>query len=437
MCDTFIALSNCTADGAVIFAKNSDREANEPQIIEYHPEKNYPKNAVLKCTYIDLPQVSKTNAVIISRPFWMWGAEMGVNNKSVVIGNEAVFTKIKVAKKSSLTGMDLLRLALERADTAEQAKQIITDLLEKYGQGGACGYTNKNFSYHNSFIIADANKAWVLETAGKFWAAKKVSDYYAISNGLTIGTDYDEIHPKAIAFSKRKGWFTGEFNFTKAFSDYLYTTFSGSKTRQCRVTALLKNNYFNIDVPTAMSHLRDHNNQPFKPSKSFTGNSVCAHAANSLTRHASQTTGSMIVHLTKEKPTVWVTATAAPCLSIFKPLWFEGLVIPNLGPKPEAFFNDVSLWWCQEILHRGVLKDFTNRFQIIATERDKIEKKLLKNVYQDKKKYFLETKMAFEYHWEFLECLTPKVNGLSVKKKAPFLYRNYWKRLNNKVKLKL
>ena len=29
MCDTMVALGNATADGSVIFAKNSDREANE------------------------------------------------------------------------------------------------------------------------------------------------------------------------------------------------------------------------------------------------------------------------------------------------------------------------------------------------------------------------------------------------------------------------
>ena len=31
MCDTLVALGNSTADGSVIFAKNSDRDPNEAQ----------------------------------------------------------------------------------------------------------------------------------------------------------------------------------------------------------------------------------------------------------------------------------------------------------------------------------------------------------------------------------------------------------------------
>jgi hypothetical protein len=44
--------------------------------------------------------------------------------------------------------MDLLRLALERCKTADEAIRCITSLLEQYGQNANGGYKNKNFYYH-------------------------------------------------------------------------------------------------------------------------------------------------------------------------------------------------------------------------------------------------------------------------------------------------
>lgn len=79
--------------------------------------------------------------------------------------------------KPTLIKFSFSRLALERAKTSREAVEVITTLLEKYGQGGVC-YENQDFQdwkHNNSFLLVDRNEAWVLDTAGQHWAAKKVT----------------------------------------------------------------------------------------------------------------------------------------------------------------------------------------------------------------------------------------------------------------------
>ena len=128
MCDTFVSLPDATADGSVILAKNSDREPNEAHELVFIPAADQPEDT-LTATYIEIPQVPRTHAVVLAKPYWIWGAEMGVNDQGVAIGNEAVFTKAKREKRPGPLGMDSLRLALERAGSAEEAVEVITSLL--------------------------------------------------------------------------------------------------------------------------------------------------------------------------------------------------------------------------------------------------------------------------------------------------------------------
>jgi secernin len=97
----------------------------------------------------------------------------------------------------ALTGMDLVRLALERSATASEGVATITALIERYGQGGS-GHDHEDIPYWSSFLVADPTTAWVLETSGRTWEAEEVTATRAISNRTTIPT-FDALHRSARA----------------------------------------------------------------------------------------------------------------------------------------------------------------------------------------------------------------------------------------------
>ncbi len=350
MCDTMVALGSVTQSGNVLFAKNSDREPNEAQIVLRIPRKKYDLsvNPKLKTTYIEIDQVEQTNEIVISKPAWMWGCEMGFNEYSVTIGNEAVFTKEKYGK-TSLIGMDMIRLALERTRTAKQAVDCITNLLERYGQGGNCGYTKK-MQYHNSFIVADKNEAYVLETAGRYWVMKKVSDIYTISNGLTIENDFDDCHPDLIRDSIARKMCTGraDFNFKKSYSDPLYSKFSRCADRSCLSCEALANSRGKITIDTMMSALRTHSGSADDCFRKGSMKDVCMHAGSMIT---SQTTASLVGEL-KDESEFWYTGSSLPCISVFKPFVFNSDFKLYEEEAPE---EGIAFWTKREHLSRMFL----------------------------------------------------------------------------------
>jgi len=436
MCDTFVALPSATADGSIIFGKNSDREPNEAQALEYHPAETFSPGDELACTYLTIPQAKETLATVLCRPFWMWGAEMGANEKGLVIGNEAVFTRMPLDRKGGLTGMDLLRLALERSGSAQQALETIVKFLADFGQGGICGYEDKRMAYHNSFIIADPGEAWVLETAGPLWAALKVEDSYAISNRLTIGERFDESHPELRETARKKGWWKKgkPFDFAHCYSDWFFTTFSASKPRLNRSSALLASQQGKTNVYAAMEILRDHDDSDYRPDSHFLGNRICAHGANKLARNATQTTGSLIAHLTPAAKTYFATGTAAPCTGIFKPFRFGQQVLPDMGPAPDGRYDPDSLWWFHETLHRAVLNDFQTRLAGYEVERNELEKQWIDTALtMSSEKEFDMTREAFKAALEKTAEWIERVRSLPVRRRANAFYRSYWHKQNKKA----
>jgi len=438
MCDTFVALPPATADGQIIFGKNSDREPNEAQALEFHPGQTHPPGATVACTYIEIPQVAETLPVLICRPFWMWGAEMGANSKGVVIGNEAVWSRMPINRQEGLTGMDLLRLALERSEDGPAAVEWITRLLADHGQGGICGYQDKKMAYHNSFLIADPRTAWVLETAGPLWAAREVKGHYAISNGLTIGEEYDRSHPDLVATARERGWLKkgATFNFAARYSDWFFTTFSACRRRQSRATELLARQTGSLELTNAFDILRDHSEVPYQPSSHFLGNRICAHAANALARNATQTTGSLVAALTPDSHTYWATGTAAPCTSVFKPIRINRQTLPDLGPAPGPTFERANLWWHHELLHRALLTDFEVGRSRIHAAQQAFEASWMKRTARMAPDHFFDlTREAFQQSSAALSDWIEQIKTGNSSNVPGWLYRKYWTRQNREARI--
>ena len=385
MCDTLVALGNSTKDGSVLFAKNSDREPNEAHEIKFFPAADHSEGETLKCTYLSIPQVSHTNAVLLAKPFWIWGAEMGANEFGVVIGNEAVFGKAEYQKDNGLIGMDFIRLALERSKTAYEALQVMIDLLETYGQGGNCGFKHPLY-YHNSFLITDHESAWVLETIDKIWVAENVQDVRTISNALTIEEKWDMASSNLVSYAKDKGWYSGNgpFNFKKVYSNALYPNLVkkaiSSAERQQDSTAFLKNKKGKIILEDLLSLLKTHNqtdkgNIEWRPDYGILGCDICMHAGYGPAR-GSQSVGSMISQISEKNNLHWLTGTSAPCTGIFKPFWFD-TTLPAVIGEPKGEYDPDSLFWQHELLHREILKGYSSRIKIVKEDLELLQTRIL------------------------------------------------------------
>ncbi len=352
MCDTLGVLHGSYA----LFGKNSDRSPNEAQVAELYPAAIYDGGEVA-CTYRLIPQARETLSVLLSRPSWMWGAEIGVNEAGVAIGNEAVFTKGKYGSPS-LTGMDLLRLGLERAQSAERAVNVIIELLETYGQGGNCGYDH-TFYYDNAFLILDKDNLFVLETCRKNWVVKSYPRA-SISNRLSIGSD-----------GERYG---GEVcDFAKTYSDPLYNYFSGSKQRKAASACALPTANTESDL---MRALRTHDADVKNPFAVGSVSSCCMHYGGLV---GDQTTASIVIRIDGGAPTVFLTGTSTPCVSLFKPYRFGNPArLPVVTPGDEA---GVRYWREKEAFRRALIGKIVPAEFFV--ERDALEQRWMKDVSVD------------------------------------------------------
>ena len=274
----------------VILAKNSHRDPGEAQAPDWLPAREH--------------AAGRTHALLASQPQGTWGAEMGANEHGLAIACVTHAARAG-ATADTLPAPDLLRLALQRAANAEEAVNVIAALREESPGVG-----------HHGFLAADCCEAWLLECAGRDSRRRRIDHgVCAISGALPVRAP--------LARSPR-------------LQDWIGAT----RARHARLQALAGTV---VDVSSAAAALTDHGGDtPRYGRLAGAPAAPCVHAGGWLC--ACQTTASWISELTPDGDRHWATGTAAPCLSLFRPLALS-------RPRGD------SLWWRFERLHRHVLRD--------------------------------------------------------------------------------
>ena len=323
MCDTLCAIGG----ERTLFGKNSDRPVAEVQVGEVYARRD--AGGRLRTQYLEIDDAGGY-VLFGSRPTWLWGFEHGLNEHGVAIGNEKIWTVDDPHEVGpALIGMDLVRLGLERGATANDALDVMTSLLAMHGQGGS-GEENPPDPYWSSFLIADAHSAWVLETSGRTWAARPVDDGAAISNRITLGTDWTRASSDVPAGTDFDRWRNPRT--PTGIADHRL-----GATRQCVATGAAA-----LTAADVVATLRHHGEGPWgapgadpadvslpptEVQDDWRGVTVCMHV-----RDYQATAASMVAELPVDPgaPVRGWIALGSPCVSVYVPAFPPAAVTPEL-----------------------------------------------------------------------------------------------------------
>jgi secernin len=349
MCDSLCA----PGPGGMVFAKNSDRPAGEVQIT-WPFGRRASAGCTLRTQYLTIGDTG-AHATFLSCPTWLWGAEHGVNEHGVAIGNERVGTTHDAANaRPALIGMDLVRLGLERARSAAEAVDVIGELLTTCGQGGIADAAHQE-AYDSSFLIADPGQAFVLETAGAEFAAAPFRDGTAISNRISLSTEWTRgssglAAGEDVARFRAVSENTGSADVRLAASRrFLESTPGGGLT-----------------AAATAAHLRDHGQGPWgapgargavDPPPGAAGDgrgiSICMHGPRSVT--AASFIAQLPSAIADGAPVRAYVAPGSPCSSVYVPAFPRTVA----GPPPfvPLELSGEELWHAADAVRQRVEAD--------------------------------------------------------------------------------
>jgi secernin len=376
-CDTFAVHAQHSAMGGTIVAKNSDRPARECQPLRYlEPRRGGRK---LRLAYVEIEDADETLPHLGSSPYWCWGHEIGLNAHGVAIGNEAIFTRDLAEHalryrggehvEPGILGMELLRLGLERGDSARAAVEKMTTLIERYGQWGSGTRADDRASaaYDNSYLVADASEIWILETTGRRWAAKRVDEpTWSLSNEPTLREDWTRCSSDLAEVAAQQGWWPSaeRLDFASAVTDPnvpLQVSHIRLQRSRTLLTESLQAGKVGFDQVRRI--LSDHYEGSFLGGPKFNPArpdflTLCMHASPAGFTWGNTAASAVMVLPRGGTPVMWWAPTT-PCTSVYVPATVHQSGVPAIlsragtadgaGPNPEEAEQDEyaegSYWW--------------------------------------------------------------------------------------------
>lgn len=235
-CTNFLISRGATIDGSTMITYSADSHTLYGELY-YFPAMNYPDGS-----FVDVYDWDTGNLIGRIRQVTHTFSVVGnMNEYQVSIGETTFGGREELRDTTALIDYgSLMYITLQRAKTAREAIQIMTQLVEEYGY----------YSEGESFSIADPNEVWILEMIGKgtgnkgaVWVARRIPDGFICghANQARISTfplnDPENcLYSKdVISFARSKGYFQGkdeEFSFCDAYAPI---TFDAARFCEARV----------------------------------------------------------------------------------------------------------------------------------------------------------------------------------------------------------
>lgn len=234
-CTSLIASKGATADGTVMITYAADSHTlygDMPSV----PAADHAPGAMRKVYDWDTGRYLGE----IPQPAHTFGRIGHVNENGVAMAESTWGGRHELLDTTGIIDYgSLIYITLERATSARHAIDVMTQLVADHGYA----------SEGESFSIADADEAWIVEMIGKgpdrkgaVWVARRIPDGYISGHANnprihTFPLDEPETtlySPDVISFAREKGYYEGPdslFSFSKAYQVYDYMALRGCDAR--------------------------------------------------------------------------------------------------------------------------------------------------------------------------------------------------------------